>query len=208
MKNFILDVDGTLWDSTEVVARAWNEAIATHGGSKVRVTADKLKALFGRPMDVIGDMLFTDASKEVRAELLEQCEIREQSTLDQGEYNILYPEVIETLRDLHAQGCQLFIVSNCQCGYIELFIRKNQIQDIISDHLCFGDTGKSKGENIKTIIERNHLDPGQCFYVGDTKGDYEASGVAGIPFVFCKYGFGQVETPDYSIEEFSQLKNL
>ncbi len=27
MKNIIFDIDGTLWDSTDVVAESWNEAI-------------------------------------------------------------------------------------------------------------------------------------------------------------------------------------
>ena len=32
MKNIIFDIDGTLWDSTDVVAESWNEAIWEKAG--------------------------------------------------------------------------------------------------------------------------------------------------------------------------------
>ena len=47
----ILDVDGTLWDSTPIVAGAWTRAVQEGGVPKRIVTADELKGLFGRTMD-------------------------------------------------------------------------------------------------------------------------------------------------------------
>ena len=51
----IFDIDGTIWDSTGVVEKAWNEAIRQAGIRNVHITADDLKALFGRPMGEIID---------------------------------------------------------------------------------------------------------------------------------------------------------
>ena len=45
-------------------------------------------------------------------------------------------------------------------------------------------------------------------YVGDTKGDMEASYYAGIPFVYASYGFGKVESFDYKINDISELLDL
>ena len=39
----ILDVDGTLWDSTPIVAGAWTRAVQEGGVPKRIVTADELK---------------------------------------------------------------------------------------------------------------------------------------------------------------------
>jgi phosphoglycolate phosphatase len=205
MKNIILDVDGTLWDTTEVVAEAWNKAISEVGGTSAIITSSVLKKEFGKPMDAIANNLFPDASEKQRELLLEQCCKCEHDFLSENKDNLLFPGVIETLEKL-SEKCGLFIVSNCQSGYIELFMEKAGIEKYITDYECFGDTGKSKGENIKLVIERNKLD--DVVYVGDTQGDYEATVVAGVPFVFANYGFGS--TPDCykSINEIKELLNL
>lgn len=66
-----------------------------------------------------------------------------------------------------------------------------------------GRTGLSKGENINLIIRRNNLTA--PIYVGDTEGDLNAARYAGIPFVYAKYGFGQVSEYDWVIEKFDDL---
>ncbi|MDF2949616.1 MAG: haloacid dehalogenase superfamily enzyme subfamily, partial [Sedimentibacter sp.] len=74
------------------------------------------------------------------------------------------------------------------------------------DFECSGKTGLSKGENNKIIIQRNSLK--SPIFVGDTNGDAEAAFVAGIPFVYAKYGFGNVEKYDYVIESFEDLLTI
>lgn len=206
MKNFILDVDGTMWNSTPVVAEAWNAAIAADGSSRARVTEQRLQGLFGKPMNVIGELLFTDVDAKARERLLAACEEAEQKTLREGEFDILYPGVKDTLKRLvKEQGAQLFIVSNCQSGYIELFIEKNQIGYLITDILCYGDTGHGKGENIRTLMEKNALRAEETAYVGDIRGDYEAAKQAGVSFIFASYGFGEVPEAEYKIEKFEEI---
>ncbi len=68
---------------------------------------------------------------------------------------------------------------------------------------CFGATGLSKGENNKLIIERNNII--SSVYVGDTQGDADSATVAGIPFVYARYGFGDVEKYDYVIDKISDM---
>ena len=46
MKNIIFDIDGTLWDSTDVVAESWNEAIWEKAGIKANLDGDKLKKIY------------------------------------------------------------------------------------------------------------------------------------------------------------------
>ena len=51
--SIIFDVDGTLWDSTEVVAIGYNRALETYTDLPVRVDGARLMKLFGKPMDQI-----------------------------------------------------------------------------------------------------------------------------------------------------------
>ena len=103
---------------------------------------------------------------------------------------VLYPEVVKTLEKLK-EGYHLYIVSNCQSGYIEDFIHWAKVEHLIEDFLCFGDTGREKSYNICHLADRNQLD--QAVYVGDTQGDYNSTKAAGLPFIHARYGFGTVE---------------
>ncbi len=203
----ILDVDGTIWNTTGVVAEAWNKTIDTYFPQVPHVTAEILKGQFGKTMDVIADNLFSILSADDKKILMKQCCVYEQKALLENTKNITYDHVIETLEKL-SSIIPIFIVSNCQSGYIELVIEKNKITKLIKDFECFGNTGKSKGENIRLIVERNGLK--NPVYVGDTQGDYEACKEAVVPFIWAAYGFGKPEDNNYygKIDSFTQLEAL
>ena len=63
-----------------------------------------------------------------------------------------------------------------------------------------------KGENNKLIMQRNGVT--RAVYVGDTSGDEQSARVAGIPFVFAAYGFGEAIAPDYTVNAFTELPAL
>ena len=113
----------------------------------------------------------------------------------------------ETLKAL-AKEHNLYIVSNCQDGYIELVMEKTGLTGLIKDFECFGHTGLQKDENIRLVMERNGIADDDAVYIGDTFGDYTATKKAGIKFVFAGYGFGEVEAPDYRIEGIGELLTL
>ena len=203
----ILDVDGTIWNTTGIVAEAWNKTIDTFFPQVPHVNAEILKGQFGKTMDVIADNLFGVLSAEDKKILMEKCCIYEQKALLENTKNITYEGVIETLKKL-SSITPIFIVSNCQSGYIELVIEKNKITPLIKDFECFGNTGKSKAENIKLVARRNGLK--SPVYVGDTQGDNEACKEAGVPFIWAAYGFGKPEDNNYyaKIDSFTQLESL
>ena len=113
--------------------------------------------------------------------------------------------MVDTIKKL-SEKYKVCIVSNCQSGYIELTSKALGIEAYITDSECPGNTGLSKGENCKLLMERNGFK--EAVYVGDTQGDLEACEFAGIPFVYCAYGFGQPERYDYRIEKFTELLEL
>lgn len=198
----ILDVDGTLWDSTGIVARAWIKALREAGIEDVEVTSDRLKGLFGKTMDVIADELLPETEAEKRYQIMDVCCVYEHEALLEDPCHICYDGVIETIKELSAMT-DVCIVSNCQAGYIELFLEKTGLFDYVKDIECFGNNGNTKDENIRLLVERNGFE--HPIYVGDTMGDMQASDGAGVPFVWASYGFG---TPDHymvKIDHFNEL---
>ena len=204
-ESLIFDIDGTLWDSRQLVAEGYNIQLEKEGLQHLAVTAEDLRPLFGKVMTEIADTILASIDPSERYDLMERCMKTENDYLFANECRIGYPKVKETLEAL-SKKYRLFIVSNSQCGYPELCIEKLGLTDYIEGHMCFGDTGTSKGQTILTLIRKHNI--GSCIYIGDTQGDLEACKEAGIPFIFCAYGLGQAESYDAKIERIEELLNM
>src|SRR5574344_864317 len=186
----ILDVDGTIWNTTPLTAAAWNRAIAFCKAPVPEVTAAILQTQFGKTMDVIADNLFSAVTGEQRAELLKKCYEEEHKALIANEKNIMYDRVFQTIQKLH-EVIPFYVVSNCQKGYIELMLGKTHMESFVKDIECFGNTGNGKAENIALLVKRNHIE--KPVYVGDTQGDCDSCKQAGVPFMWASYGFGTAD---------------
>ena len=60
MDSIIFDVDGTLWDSTEIVAESWDEYLHNKEHMNITITAERLMGLFGQPLPAIAAQLLPD----------------------------------------------------------------------------------------------------------------------------------------------------
>ncbi|MCA0969317.1 HAD family hydrolase [Halobacillus litoralis] len=201
MDSIIFDLDGTIWDPIDTVLDSWNKAVQrTHPGEKTMTRKD-LESIMGLQIHDIGKKLFPHWSEEEQRSVLNECFDSEVEFLKkQG--GRLYPNVEPVLQQL-AKKYRLFIVSNCQEGYIETFYDSHRLERYFEDFENPGRTGLSKGENIRLVIDRNDLE--SPVYVGDTEGDFQAARFAGVPFVYAKYGFGDVSGYDEVVEEFKEL---
>lgn len=204
MDGIIFDVDGTLWDSTDSVAESWNQAIRENTDLHVTVDGTILKSLFGKTMDEIYNALFPQLPQSEKERIGGLCYEYENRLLETNPGR-LYDGVAETFKTL-SERTGLYIVSNCQCGYIEIFLKTSGLESCVKDHLCFGETQVSKGQTIRMLMERNHLK--DVVYVGDTQGDANACKEAGVPFIFAEYGFGDVPDAKRRIAKISELLTL
>ena len=204
-ESLIFDIDGTLWDSRALVAEGYNIQLKEEGLDHLCVTAEDLKPLFGKVMTEIADTILATIPEEKRYDLMERCMATENRYLEENPCHIGYPGVKETVAKL-AENYRLFIVSNSQCGYPELCMEKLGLTPYIQGHMCFGDTGTSKGKTIRTLMRKHNIE--NCAYIGDTQGDYEATVEANVPFVWCTYGFGTPDGYAEKIDRFEDLLNL
>ena len=204
-ESLIFDIDGTLWDSRALVAEGYNIQLEKEGLSHLAVNAELFRPLFGKVMTELADIIFPSIPAPERYALMERCMDTENKYLKANPCRIGYPAVRETMETL-SKTHRLFIVSNSQKGYPELCIEKLGLAPFIQGHLCFGDTGTSKGKTIRALMRK--YDITDCAYIGDTQGDYEATLEAGVPFIWAAYGFGTPDRFDYKIDSFAELLNL
>ena len=204
-ESLILDIDGTLWDSRALVAEGWNAQLLAEGLDHLCVTPEGLTALFGKTQQELADIMFASLPEAERMPLMERCMVREQRYLVENACDVGYPGVVQTLEKL-AKKHRLFIVSNCEQGYPEICMEKMGFGHLISGHLCYGDTRTCKGETILKLMADQGIS--SACYIGDTQGDADAAALAGIPFVYCTYGFGQVREYWKSIDSFAELETI
>ncbi|MBO4384727.1 MAG: HAD family hydrolase [Clostridia bacterium] len=201
----IFDLDGTLWNSVREVAIAWNDTFQKYGVG-VSLTPDMMRITMGRTVPEIGEAMpvLRDIEPGRRAEILNACcdEENRRLNLYGGD---LYDGVTDVLAELD-KSYDLFIVSNCEDGYIESFTNYHRTAKFFRDTECIGRTGLNKAGNIRLIIERNGLE--KAVYVGDTERDMRSALDAGVPFIHAAYGFGSGFDSKLRVRSFRELPEI
>lgn len=203
-KGIIFDMDGTLWDSASGVAKSWTRVVNQEYDKNRVITTEDIQSVMGKTMDKIAEILFPELEEKARLELIDHCGLDENDYLRENG-GTLYPDLEATLQVLK-EKYHLYIVSNCQSGYIEAFLEYYGFGHYFEDIECYGNNLNSKGKNIALIVERNHLT--DAIYVGDIQGDYDATMEAGITFVHAAYGFGTIDQETAKINSFAQLPQV
>lgn len=200
----IFDMDGTLWDSSENVAKSWDEVVWKEKKGLRRITTEDVQSVMGCNMTEITRRMFPMLDWQEASTLSNLCYESENAYL-RKHGGVLYPHLEDTLKILVRQY-PLYIVSNCQKGYIETFLDYYHFWNYFDDIECFGNNQQEKAYNIDLIVQRNHLN--NAVYVGDIQGDYDASKKAGVKFVHAAYGFGTIDANVPAIRGFNELPKI
>lgn len=153
------------------------------------------------PVDEIYRRAFPDLPPETVARIQAQVAV-ELSPCLAAEGGLIYPGVVEGLEKLR-QRFRLFIVSNCNPGYIDSFLHWSKTASLFDDFECWGVTRKGKAENIIDVTRRNDLHA--PVYIGDTEGDQAAAAQAGVAYVHVDYGFGKPAMPCPRYDSFASM---
>ncbi len=194
----IFDLDGTLWDTTKPVTRAWNE-VALERADLPSVTEAQVQSVMGLPpLEAIQQLLGGQDPSKVK-EAAAAFQEREIALLRD---TYLYPGVSTGLAEL-AKHYPLYLVSNCEVEYLARFFEITGLKKLFRDSECLGNTGEPKAYNISMVCRRNKVSRG--VYVGDTAGDQIAARAAGVDFYFAQYGFGSPAQECPGFDSFGKL---
>ncbi len=199
--SIVFDLDGTLWNTCPACAVAWNNVLQRCGIPFREIHADDVSRVTGLPHEECIRLTFRDLPEHQILTLVTETMTEDSAVIEKlgGE---LYEGVDQGLKALNSKY-RLFIVSNCQSGYIETFLKWSGLSAQFEDFECWGNTGHPKSENLRRVIERNGLQ--SPVMVGDTNGDQVAAQNCCVPFAFVSYGFQQCSDPDLRFDSFAEL---
>lgn len=195
----IFDVDGTLWNASPASAKGWTLGLAKLGIDK-KITAEQIETVAGQPHDECIDTLMPGLRIQYPnlLDILDDCE----TAVMQAEGGVFYEGARETLAEL-AQDHRIFLISNCQDWYLDLFLDFSGLRSILSGFDCYGRSGLPKSDMLTRMKQTYALRV--PVYIGDTSGDRQAAESAGIPFIHAAWGFGEQDSEVPSAQSFTAL---
>lgn len=200
--SLIFDMDGTLWDAVDTYTESWNLMFKKLGLDRV-MDREQLLERIGWEGKKVMQVTLPEFNEEERKLIYDEVSSLRRTLLAENG-GFLYDGVFVGLQQL-AQKYRLFILSNCGKGIIRVFMDWAAINDFITDEIAYGVNLMPKHHNIKLLMDTHQLK--NPVYIGDTAGDGEQSRLAGIPFVFVSYGFGDTTDYDLKFDDFNALTN-
>jgi phosphoglycolate phosphatase len=213
--SIVFDLDGTLIDSLPDVQASLNRLLADE--NRNGLSLNQLKTLIGHgvnPMiegayQITGEPI---ASEDKRTEAVKQY--LQYYKEDPAGHTVVYPDVIDTLNQLKADG---FVMGVCTNKPHEISVLVLQALGI--DSLFQGVSGgdnysftKPDPRHVLHTLELMGSEPDLAVMVGDSHIDGEAGTKAGLPFILVSYGYklSQKEPlkADKVIDEFKMLPKV
>ena len=133
MTYLALDIDGTLFDSSDIIEDAFKDGMLKFDGyySKSRRVPgkDDIISVIGQPTSIIFRTLFPDLSEDEKQKLNDFCTDSLVDLINNGGGSLI-KGVFPTLRRLHGEGYKLLAASNGRIEYISAISKANDT-DII-----------------------------------------------------------------------------
>jgi HAD superfamily hydrolase (TIGR01549 family) len=179
IKAIIFDVDGTLVDSVDLHARAWQEAFE-HFGKKVPF--EKVRYQIGKGGDQLMPVFFSEQELEEFGEEMEKFRgelfKREYLPRVQG-----FPAVRELFERVRREGQRVALASSAKEDELGAYKKVARIEDLVEEQTSADDAEKSKPHPDifeAALAQLGDVSPSEAVVVGDTPYDAEAAGKAGL----------------------------
>jgi HAD superfamily hydrolase (TIGR01549 family) len=178
--NFVIfDVDGTLVDSVDLHARAWQEAFAHFGKD---FPFERVRYQIGKGGDQLMPVFLSEEELEKFGEELEEYrgELFKRDYLPRVKG---FPSVRELFERVRADGKRIALASSAKGDELETYKKLARIEDLVHEETSADDAEKSKPHPDIFVASLEQLgDPPreQAIVIGDTPYDAEAAGKAGL----------------------------
>lgn len=185
-KGVIFDVDGTLVDTNDAHAWAWEEAFERYGYA---VPFDRIRPLIGMGGDNLVPEL-TDIPKDDP----KQKELGEAwKKIFQSKYLHrirAFPQTRALFERLKAEGLRLGVASSAKKELLDKLLEIAEVRDLVEQTTSSDDASSSKPDPdiVGAALEKLGLSPKEAVMVGDTPYDIEAAGRLGVATIALRCG--------------------
>src|SRR5271165_7080243 len=135
----VFDLDGTLWDTSVACSVGWNRVLQRHRIPFREITSADVRSVAGKPHEACIREVFQGLEERHVATLVAETPSEDNRAVA-ALGGTLFPGVRRGLGRLR-QILPLFIVSNCQAGYVETFLHWAGFDGVFRDFECAGRTG-------------------------------------------------------------------
>ena len=208
MKLIILDFDGTLADTRGLIVKTMQQTLDALGLESR--TDEQCAAMIGLPLK----QAFTDLLP-MDDEMGDRCAETYRSLFNENNaiYTVpAFPNVLETLHQLHEQGYTLTIASSRSHRSLMEFVEDMHLDEVIPYVLGADDVKQAKPhpEPVLKTLEAFGCKPEDAWVVGDTWYDIEMGRRAGVRTFGVTYGNGSREEliragADVLVDDFGEL---
>ena len=175
LKAIIFDIDGTLVDSVDLHARAWQEAFRKFGRE---VEFERVRHQIGKGGDQLMPVFFSEAELERFGEELEKYrgELFKREYLSQVR---AFPQVRELFERIRRDGTRIALASSAKKEELKTYKEIARITDLVEEETSADDADKSKPH--PDIFEAaldvlGDVSADEALVIGDTPYDAEAAG--------------------------------
>ena len=190
-KAVIFDVDGTLLNSVDLHAKAWQDAFRVYGRE---IPFDDIRSQIGKGDDQLMPMFLSEDDVEAWGEELEEHrgQILKERYLTQMQP---FPGVRALLQRVRADGIRIAVASSAKEDELEAYKKIADIGDLLDEQTSSDDAERSKPHPDIFVVALKKLgnpDPQDVLVVSDTPFDAQAAGKAGLRTIglLCG-GFGE-----------------
>ena len=182
IKAVIFDIDGTLVDSVDLHARAWQETFKHYGKD---VPFADVRGQIGKGADQLLPVFFSEQELDEFGAEMEKYrgDLFKREYLPQVR---AFSQVRELFERIKQDGKQLALASSAKEDELQSYKRIARIDDLVEEETSSDDAAKSKPHPDifeAALKELGDPDPAEVIIVGDTPYDAEAAGKAGLRIV-------------------------